>query len=215
MKHHKIIGISEIMPFFEAMLHKLVEFIEINIGKELRCQIADRKASRLIFVRREFRAEASYHVSKQRSRVLVIDFLEKNFKQNAMIDTCEEFPHIAFEHPKWPLKIVAFAACVRDELFHSLVSALTNTARIRVVNESRLEHGSQVLHDGVMEHAITHSCFVNVAQLGILDEKRCIRPVPICFFRERLLKIPEIIFKVTLEFHDIGLVRFANLEFSP
>jgi hypothetical protein len=215
MKHHKIIGVPEVMPFFEAVLHKLVELIEINVGKELRCQITDGKASRFILACGEFRAEAFYHVSKQPSRVFVVNLLKENLEHDAMVDTRKKLPHIAFKNPERPLEIVAFTASIRDELIDAFMGALANSAGVRIVNEGWLEHGREVVHDGVMEHAVAHGRFVNMAQFGVLNEKRSIRPVPVFFGRERSLKIPEIVFKMPLEFHNVGFALFANLESSP
>lgn len=42
MKHDKVIGIPHVIALFKRMLHKLVELIEINIGKKLGSKITDR-----------------------------------------------------------------------------------------------------------------------------------------------------------------------------
>ncbi len=48
VQYHKVVGITDIVFFLQLVLHKLVELIEIDIGKKLRCQVPDWQTLRIV-----------------------------------------------------------------------------------------------------------------------------------------------------------------------
>lgn|SRR3989344_2112000 len=47
VQYHKIVGITDVVFFLQLMLHELVELIEIDIGKKLRCQVPNWQSLRI------------------------------------------------------------------------------------------------------------------------------------------------------------------------
>ena len=44
---HEIIGVADVIGCFQYMLHEVIEFIQVNIRKELGREVADRDTSRV------------------------------------------------------------------------------------------------------------------------------------------------------------------------
>lgn len=152
------------MPDFQIVLYPLIEFIEIDVRKELGREIADGNTGA---ARRCY--EAPDDPSQQLHRPFVLDLLAEDMQQNGVINGCEELVNVTFEGKALPPVIVADLPQHTFERDHGLVRPLIFPAGEGVGNERRLEDGVEHGKDGMMHNAVAHRCLVDAALLGIAD----------------------------------------------
>ena len=209
-KDREIVGITKIIFYFQLALHELIELVHINVHEELRRKITERK-SHVRFGRRE----TPNHFTQEPANSFVRYAPPENLRQDGMIDSRKELSDIAFQNPDGLRVIFAFLAGERIETIHRLMRSLVDAARIRVSNEGFIEERIKFPIDGVVEQAVAHGCFMDVARFRVTDVKGTIRPVPIRTGNEVSMQQEDVIHEMQGEFLDICLVPFADDEFRP
>ena len=84
-----------------------------------------------------------------------------------MIDRGEELFDVAFQHPTGARMIFRALLRVDAKPVHGFVRPFPYAAGVGIVDEYFVEKRVQSPVDGVMQEPIAHTCFVDVARLGI------------------------------------------------
>lgn len=169
IEDYKVIAISQIIFRFEDMLHEMIEFIEIHIGKKLACHIAEWQSDPRSCL------EAPKNHLDERQDVRIADLSFDDFEEDLVIYVIEEFPHVAFQRKRRSRMITADLPDVSVELLHSSMGAFTFPARIRISDEFSVENLIQYSEQGLIENAITDASLVDVTQFRIADIERYVR----------------------------------------
>jgi len=209
-KYCEIVGITEIVRYLQLALHKLVEFIHINIHKKLRGKIAERKPHA-----RPRRREAPDHFSEKPSDSFVGNPAVQNFRKHAMVDCREELPDVAFQDPDRFRMIRALLAGERIKTIQRPMRSLGDAAGIRVRDKRCIEERIKPSINGMMKQAIPHGRLMDIARLRVADVERTIRPMPIRMRNEIPMEQEDMIHEAQREFLNIGFIPLADNEFRP
>ncbi len=132
-----------------------------------------------------------------------------------MIDTIEEFPHIALKGVTGKCAVSAYLLKHLRKNLDTFVRAFTGSTRERVWNVRRLKDWIQSGKHGVMQHAVTNIRFVDMAQLRVLDVETRIRTVAILLATQISGKSEDILLKVFLKLEHILFHSLATFELVP
>ncbi len=84
-EYNKVIGVSNVVLYSNILLHKLIKRVHVDIGEQLRGEVADGEASSLKKIG-SIGEKAVHDDAKQAYHTLVLDASLKNLEQNAVID---------------------------------------------------------------------------------------------------------------------------------
>ncbi len=196
------------------MLHKLVEFIHVNICKYLRGEIADWHASALEKIRTACFKTLDYLV-QEIENFFVFHFLAKNFKKRVVIYGIKKPSHVALKSKAWMRVIFADSTNHAGNFLHALVCSFANSAGIRIVDESRLEYAVQNIEHGMMKHSIPHRSLVDSTKLWVVNPKSSVWSMLVRFIFQISIQVKNILFKIQLKLGNVRLVAFVGLEYLP
>ena len=198
VKNNKVVRITKIKFSFKLMLCKLIKFVHINIGKHLRCQIADRRtldASFLVGVG----SKTFNDNSDQVQNVPILDFAADNLQKDLVVDGRKELPDVAFEREAFSFGLKNFAR-VYAKLLYTLMGSFLFSARIRIGYKGRFKNRVKETKNCVMDDPIADDGFVDMPQFRIADIKIDILAVSVSFMDQIAMKL------------DIGFAPLAPLE---
>src|SRR3989338_6973946 len=92
-KQYEVIGVTEIILDTQHSLDILVQPVKVDIGKELRCEVAKRDTLTGFFFK------TIKYVLEKSNDSTVANALRTQFKQAVVPYACEEFTNIALKHP--------------------------------------------------------------------------------------------------------------------
>ncbi len=93
------------MFYSKSLLHKLIEFIHINVGKKLRREIPERDAFS------GSPMKALNDIGEQTKKSFVFNAISQNLHQLRMIDAGKELSYITLQNPTGPRVISAHLSC--------------------------------------------------------------------------------------------------------
>ena len=209
-KNREIIGVAEIIFYFQIAFHELIELVHIDVHEELRGKIAERKPHA-----RSRRRETPDHFSEKPADSFVGNPAAQNLRQRGMIDGREELPDIAFQNPYGFRIIRAFFAGERIKTIQSPMRSLVDAAGIRVSDECRIEERIKPSINGMMKQTVPHGRLMDIARFRVANVEGTIRPVPVGTGIKIPMQQEDMIHEAKRKCLDIGLVPLADDEFSP
>src|SRR3989338_7766105 len=169
--YDKIIGVTDIMPQPQILFHPLIQLMQIHIGENLRCQVAERKSFPF--------PETADDRSEQMPQRWIGDAACKKLEKDFMIHRREEPVDVALQGITNAGVIHALLAEHRLQRTHCSMRPLASPTGERMRDECGLENRSQCRDDGMVHDAVAHCRFVNKPLLRISDGKRRVRPVAV------------------------------------
>lgn len=132
-----------------------------------------------------------------------------------MVNRVKEFPHIAFECIA--LAGIILARCTKhiSNFLHAFVSAFADTARIRVIDKSRLKYFVQHRKGRVMEHPISDNRLMYAPDLRIVYPESFIWPVSIRLILQIAVQIKNILLDVEFKLGNVRFIPFVGLKYFP
>jgi len=174
------------------MLHKLVEFVHVDVSEDLGSKITNGQALR----------ETSNNFFKQPHGVAVFDSLTQDRQEYSMINAIKELLYITFQHIAGSGVILRYFPHHLIKCHNSPMRSVPNATGKRVWNERRLKDRVQNFKDCMMKNAISHSCFMNMPYLRITNVKSFIGSMPI-----------RLTFQIPMELKEISLkIKFKSLH---
>ena len=122
------------------MFDEMVEFVQINIGKQLGGQITERDAE----------LETIDHLSKQGDKTGVMDPPGQQARKDTAIDRSKVFSDVELQHPNRHGVVSAQPPGQFLKAIHSAVRAFALAARPRVKNKTALKDRIDDADDGVV-----------------------------------------------------------------
>jgi len=181
--NHKVVGIARVMFDLQIVFNELVEFVHVNVGKQLRSEIADRQAVTTKECRLSNRKASDNLLHKTHGLRINYPLLE-NCQQNFVINRIKKLPHVALEYEARPRIISALPP---DHTFggqHTFVRTFADAARKRISDEGFLKDRIQNPENCMMQNPITHHGLVNVAHFWITNIETRIRSVGVAFGKQ-------------------------------
>ncbi len=178
--YHKVVGVARVMFDLQIVLNELVEFVHVNVGKQLRSKIADWQAVTIKESRLSGR-KASDNLLHKPHGVRIDYSLLENCQKNFVINRIEKLPHVALEREARPRIILTLST---DHAFggqHPLVCTLIDSARKRIGDKGLLKNRIENSENRMVQNPIAHRGLVNVAHFRIADIETLIRPVGVTF----------------------------------
>ncbi len=178
--NYKIIRISNILFYFQFFLHKLIEFIHVDIGKKLRGEITNWKSFSSKKIRGFSRKTLNYFFHKPQS-ISVFYFSPQKLNQNGVINTVKKLSHIALEG------VCCAGVVFRDTPKYSIqyinpfVSSFPNTAREGIGYKGRLKDWVEDFKNRMVQYTVSDRGFVYVPKFRIVNIKTTICSVFILF----------------------------------
>ena len=194
----EIIRIAGIVFDFQFMFHELVEFVHINISKKLGCEIANRHALRAEQIGISAR-KAAYYFFQKPCRFIVFDFSSKDSQKDAVVDSIEKLPDIAFEHVARMRIVFGYFS---DHIFHckdSLVGAFSDTAGKRSRYERWFVDRIQYLENGVMKYPIPHRCLMDMPTLRVMYVEIGVRIMHVRLVFQMPMQLENLLFEIFLQ----------------
>ncbi len=206
------------------MLRALVQHVEIDVGEELRRQIADgQSAVRRLFhqalvpwharqnipVTPEFEVGSwivHQHELGQRSPEGLGDLGEQQLAQNLLVDRDEEVREVALQVKRGPRPVLCDASDLRLEALRRVERAATSNACTRVCNERPLETRRNVVVQQVMDYPIAEVCGPYFAGLRTRDHEADRAAGRIAAVGQLVVQAPEIALQIRLESQRAGAV---------
>ena len=210
-KQHEIVGVANVVFYFQRVFHPLVEAVHVHVGEELGGKVAERQSD----AGARFGVIAPDDILKQSQNVLIRNVLAQNRKERSVIDAGEKFPDIALECPDGARMIMAGLGRELAKPVDGFVHPLPIPAGKRVGNKYSIEEWIQDAVDGVMQQPIAHARFVDVAQFWIGDVETLIGAVAISAIDQRFMKRDNVIHQVSTEFAHVAFLFLADDELLP
>ena len=210
------------MFYFQHMLNKLVKLVHIDIGKNLRSQIAERypfikkrECFTLSRKRADIRGITSHNFFYQSHQVNIFNFYSKNREKSYVVNRIKEFPHIAFQCIAWMRIVFAHHSNHVRYFFHSFMCSFTDSAGIGVVDECWLKYVIQNIEHCMVKHPISDCRLMNMPEFRIMNPKSFVLPVFVCSTFQIPVQVK--IFRSISSSKDTtsGLFRLSDLNVSP
>jgi hypothetical protein len=215
VEYHEVVTVADVVPATQGLLYKVVETVEVKVGKKLAGQIADGDS---LFAGYGCKQVVSAKVLEGRfgrpmlgcddlihqpEGVTAFDFMPDLFAQDGVIDAEEILPDVTLQDETIFWQKLSIPG-------DSFVGAFTLDAGIGVVDkgfsDQRLDHIDQ----GVMDNAVPIRCGADPARFGVMDQKICVSTRGIGFGLQQADDAQQILLKVEFE-----QGRGAAKPFSP
>ena len=203
-KHHEIVTITDVIPATQGLLYKVVEIVEIKVGKKLAGQIADgdslfaghgRKqvvSGKVLegrLARPLFGCDDLIH---QPEGVPAFYFMPDLFPQDGVIDAEEILPDITLQDEaifwqKLPIPGNGF------------VGAFFLDAGIGVVDKGFSDQRFDHIDQGVMDDPVPVRCGADSACFGVMDQKIRVFPRHVGFGLQQADDAEQILLQVEFE----------------
>jgi hypothetical protein len=213
MKNYEVICVSQIIFCFKSMFGKLIQFVHVNIGKHLGCQIADRGALDAGFLI-GIGSETIDNDSHQIQNILILNSVADYIQQNLVVDGWEKLPDVALERKALPFRLKNLA-CVYAQLFYSLVSSFLFSARIRIGYKGRFKNRVKDTENRVVDDPVSDGGFMDMPQLRITNIKIDILAVSISFMDQIAMKLKNIIPETPFKKLDIVFFTLPAFKLVP
>ena len=192
--NNEVVSIPSIIFNFQIMFNKLIKFIHVNIGKNLRCKIANWYTSSikrfgLLAIKLSMISRKSFMT------FFILNSFFENAYKNIVVDRIKKLFNVAFQGITLTSIIFTYGSNHLCNLFHSFVRSLTNTTRERVRDKGRFKYGIKHTKNCMMEDTISNSRLMYTAQLWVMNPKPLIWfmlvrsifqiPIEIKMFRSR------------------------------
>lgn len=205
VEENKIVGITHIPDNFQFVFNKLIQFIQINICKQLRGQVTQRQTGRVTVD----------YISQQHHKTIISSSPSENVQENLMINRIKKLFYVQFQNPQH-LSVISrqFKPKTLQSLYCS-VGAFIFSGRPRIKDKDLIPYWLDDPVDSVVEQSITHRSFVNMATFRIMNKKRKIPTMLVGVIFQVLMQLENVIFEVYLELRHIAFVGFFSFEFRP
>lgn len=210
---YEVVGVASVVFYLQLVLHELVEFVHVDVRKELRSQVADWHTSNLKEV--SCGCETAHDLVEQPHRVGVLYLSAKQVEQDGVIHAVEELPHIALERIATARVIAALSAEHLRDFLHPFVSSLAHPAREGSRDERVLKNRVEYVENGVVEDPIAYCGLVDSTQFWIVNPKSAIRSVSVRFLLKFSMELEYMLFKVVFKHRHIRPVPLVTLEYIP
>lgn len=174
--NHKIVGVADIVFYFQLTLHKLIKLIHVDIGKQLRCQITNRESFPCKQIRRLSCKALNYFLHKPQ-RVRIFNFPSQEFNQNSVIDAIKKLSYITFKRVRGPNVVSRYFPKHFIQDLNTLMSSFSNTAGKGVGYKSWFKNRIENFKDCVVQYSISNRSLVDVSKLWVVNVKITIRPM--------------------------------------
>lgn len=205
----KVVAIAQIAANFQRVLHEPVEFMQVNIRKNLARDIANGySTSRADWnLSDNTAAIASNYFRKQRKRALVADSPFQQGKQHALVNIIEKLPNVPAPEP-------AITKPMQEVLrpFDGLVESLLFATRPRVEEKHRVIYFLQMVVEKPMDEAVFDGSNGDRPFLGIADGENLVRPMTVRALGEFSFQRKQILFQSVTEFLHFRCVLLSGLK---
>ena|SRR3989338_5105716 len=196
----KVINITDIISRSQFMLHKMIQFIEIDIGEELRGQIAQGHT----FSRLPPCGICQYN-PYQAQNLLVLYFLPNYSYENAVIDILKVFPDISLKDIRFTCVVSCHFSLKRVKSFNRLKSSLPHPVCIRVIDKSVLEYRLNNIAQSVMHNSVPEVRLADLPYLRVMDDEIHQGFWLVATQQKLRTKQKKVVFQILLKFDDIRL----------
>jgi hypothetical protein len=195
------------------MFGKLIQFVHVNIGKHLGCQIADRgtlDAGFLVGVGcKTFNND--FH---QIQNVPILNSAADYIQQNLVVDSREKLPDVALERKAFSFGLENLSR-LYAKLFYSLMGSLLLSARIRIGYKGRFKNRIEDTEHRVVDDPVPDGGFVYMPQFRIANIKIDILAMPIFFMNQIAVKLKNVVAETPFKKLDIGFFPLPAFEIVP
>ncbi len=205
MNKNKIIGVSNIAGDFQFMFDELIKLVQVNIGKQLGSQVAQRQAGR----------ETLNYISEKCHKPLVGCSFLKNIQEDIVINGVEKLSDIEFQNPECPSVVSRQFESETLQSFDCSMNAFVFSRRPRVKNKDFIPFRLNDPVDGMMEQPVANRRLMDMATFRIAEKKRDIAAMLVVSVFQILMQFKNVIFEIYLEFGHIFFVGFLFFEFRP
>ena len=157
----------------------------------------------------------SHNRGKEPHRVLILDSLSQNGKQNQVIHGIKKLLNVAFQYETL-LSTVSFnflGHCFQGG--DAFMSAISDSTGERSRDEGLFKNWVNDGENGVMQHSIAYRRFVNMPLFRIGYIKSRVWAVFISLIPQLPVKHKNIFFQLPLKTNHVGLVSFITLKSVP
>jgi len=186
VEHPEVVRVANVSPHSELFLDEVVQWIEEDVGEELAGQIANRQSSGAEEGKEVVAGEESVRKLGAQD---VLSAIEDRLHQGQRASTANHPAHgpeqqFVVDRGKEPNDVRAqaesVASCKLVRPANGLVSSLSPSARIGVVDESTLEERLECTDERVVDHSVAKGRSGDEPSLRFVDEKRaiCSGPIP-------------------------------------
>src|SRR3989344_4379533 len=165
----KVVGVTNIVFYPQFMLHKLVELVHIDIGKNLRATVANRQTF----------GKTLNNFFKQPHSVFISNTCAQDRKKYAMVNTVKKLFDVALQNIARLNVILRYFSHHLIKCCNSSMRSVPNATGKRGRDESGLKHGIDNGEHGMMKYAVSHRSFVDTPLLWIVNIKSLICSMPI------------------------------------
>ncbi len=132
-----------------------------------------------------------------------------------MIHAVEELPNVTLEDEARARAVPPESPRTFFKPRNPLVGAVAHAAGKGGRDERFLEDRVQDRNHGVVQHPVPHRRFVDVPLLRVADVEALVRAVLVGLVFQLAVEAEDVLLKMPLEPHDIGLIPFSPLEGIP
>lgn len=177
--NNKIICVANIIFNFQFFFHKLIKFIHVDIGEQLRCQITDRKSFSSKQIGR-LSGKTLNDILHNPHRIGIFDFSLQELDKDSVVDAIKKLFDITFKC------ICCLGVILRDLTKHyiqnidALMGSFPDAAGERMGYKSWFKNWIEYLKNCMVQHSVSNCRFMNMPEFRIVNIKITIRSMPVC-----------------------------------
>lgn len=131
-----------------------------------------------------------------------------------MIDGVKKLFNVAFEDKALPVMSIDSIGNFFKPADHAMATFIV-AAWIGIVNKCQFKDSIECFEYRVVHDAVPHTWFMDKTELGVADIKTMVWAMLIAFAYQVVVEIKQIVAQISLEYLNIKLFGFADLEFIP
>lgn len=205
MEQNKVVGVSDIPGNFQVMLNKLIQPVQINIGKQLGSQIPQGQTGR----------ETPDYFPKKSPEPVIGSTFSENAQKNLTINGVKKLSHVQLKYPQHSSMI---SRQLKSQFLQPLdrsVSPFVFSRRPRIKDEDFVPFWLNDPVDGMMEQPVANRCLMNMAAFRIANIKRDIATMLVVSVFQIIMQLKNVVFETYLEFSHVFFIVLVFLEFRP
>lgn len=206
----EVIGVSHVVGYPKAVLHELIQFIEVDVREKLRGEVADGKTFFGLP-----RMETPENFSQEREKLRVTDPLSEQPEENLVIDHGEKLMDVALEREAGTGVVLAHAAKHAFQCRNAAVCALADAARIGMRVKRWLKERTENAKQRVVENAVANFGLVDTALFWVPNREGNVWTMAVGVCEKLAVQEKQVLFLETLKTLHIGTVTFAFPELLP
>jgi len=203
--YQKIVRVPNIKRDLQFFFNKLVKVVQINIGKKLAGQIADRHAG----------LKTVQDVVQKLQHSLITYSLRDDFEKNFVIYGGKKLPHVAFQGPDCFRVVVARFAQYPLQSLHAPMISFVQAAREGILYEGGFKNGSEYFNRGVVDYPISHFGLVNMSPFRVLYPESFVGRVFIAAAFKFAMESKNKFFQFKFKFLNVRFLSLAWTKLRP